>query len=50
MINHFFQVKNETFSDAQINNDLNKISKWAFEQKILFNHDPSKQAMEMFFP
>ena len=31
MINHFFQVKNETFSDAQINNDLNKISKWAFE-------------------
>ena len=27
----FSKVKNETFSDAQINNDLNKISKWAFE-------------------
>ena len=46
----FSKVKNETFSDAQLNNDLNKISKWAFEWKILFNHDPSKEAMEMFFP
>ena len=27
----FSKVKDETFSDSQLNNDLNKISKWAFQ-------------------
>ena len=26
----FSKAKDETFSDTQLNNDLNKISKWAF--------------------
>ena len=28
---------------------MNKISKWAFQWKILFNPDPSKQAIEICF-
>ena len=43
------KVKDETFSDIQLNNDLNKISKWAFQRKMLFNPDPSKQAIEICF-
>ena len=31
-------------------NDLNKISKWAFEWKMLFNPDPSKRATVTCFP
>ena len=47
----FSKVKDATFSDTQLNNDLNKISKWAFQWKMLFNPDPSKQAIEIcFFP
>ena len=26
----FSKAKDETFSDTQLNNDLNKLSKWAF--------------------
>ena len=45
----FSKVKDATFSDTQLNNDLNKISKWAFQWKMLFNPDPSKQAIEICF-
>ena len=45
----FSKVKDETFSDTQLNNDLNKISKWDFQWKILFNPDPSKQVLEICF-
>ena len=45
----FSKVKDETFSDTQLNNDLNKISKWAFQWKMLFNPDRSKQAIEICF-
>ena len=45
----FSKVKNATFSDTQSNNDLNKISKWAFQWKMLFNPDPSKQTIEICF-
>ena len=45
----FSKVKDETSSDTQLNNDLNKISKWAFQWKMLFNPDPSKQAIEICF-
>ena len=47
----FSNVKDATFSGTQLNNDLNRISKWAFQWKVLFNPDPSKQALEIiFFP
>ena len=50
MIHRFFsKVKYETSSNTQFNNDLNKISKWAFQWKVLFNPDPSKQAIEICF-
>ena len=45
----FSKVKDATFSDTQLNNELNKISKWAFQWKMLFNPDPSKQAIEICF-
>ena len=45
----FSKVKEVTFSDTQLNNDLNKISKCAFQWKMLFNLDPSKQAIEICF-
>ena len=44
------KVKSATFLDTQLlNNDLNKISKWAFQWNMLFNPDPSKQAIEICF-
>ena len=50
MISHFFQkLKTKPYFDTQLNNDLNKISKWAFQWKMLFNPDPSKQAIEISF-
>ena len=45
----FSEVKDATVSHTQLNNDLNKISKWAFQWKMLFNPDPSKQAIEICF-
>ena len=49
MIHRFFQKlkKDATFSDTQLNNDLNKISELAFQWKMLFNPDPIKQAIEI---
>ena len=44
----FLNIKDETFSDTRFNNDLNKISKCAFQWKILFTPDLSKQAIEVF--
>ena len=40
----FLKIIDEAFSDAQLNNE---ISKWAFQWKMLFNLDPSKQAIEI---
>ena len=45
MTHRFFQKLRQIFSDIQLNNDLNKISKWAFQWKMLFNPDRSKQAI-----
>ena len=45
----FSEVKDATVSHTQLINDLNKISKWAFQWKMLFNPDPSKQAIEIRF-
>ena len=45
----FSKVKDSTFSDTQLNNDLNKINTWAFQWKMLFNNDPSKQTIVICF-
>ena len=37
-----------TFAN-ELNNDLKKISDWAFQWKMSFNPDPSKQAQEVIF-
>ena len=42
-------VKNENESANTLNNDLLLISKWAYNWKLLFNPDPSKQAQEVLF-
>ena len=36
-------------SASDINNDLKLISDWAFQWKMSFNPDPSKQAQEIIF-
>ena len=38
-----------TTSANEINNDLKKISDWAFQRKMRFNPDPSNQAQEVIF-
>ena len=38
-----------TTSANEPNNDLKKISDWAFQWKMSFNPDPSKQAQELIF-
>ena len=36
-------------SARELNNDLKKINKWAFQWKMSFNPNPSKQAQEVIF-
>ena len=38
-----------TTSENELNNDLKKISDWAFQWKMSFKTDPSKQAQEVIF-
>ena len=38
-----------TTSANELNNDLKKVSDWAFQWKMIFNPDPSKQAQEVIF-
>ena len=45
----FSEVKDATVSHTELNNDLNKISRRTFQWKMLFNPDPSKQAIEICF-
>ena len=45
----FSLVKNVDASNIDLNNDLKKIGQWAFQWKMSFNPDPTKQAEEMFF-
>ena len=45
-----FSKTNDTdTSNTDINNDLVKISKWAYQLKISFNLDINKQATEIYF-
>ena len=45
----FSVVKNVDTSNNDLNNDLKKIGEWAFQWKMSFNPDPSKQAQELIF-
>ena len=45
----FSVVRDINTSAAHLNNDLRKISNWAFQWKMGFNPDPSEQAQEFIF-
>ena len=42
-------VQNPLQTAADLNHDLDLISKWTFQWKMSFNHEPSKQAVELLF-
>ena len=45
----FSVVKNVDASNIDLNNNLKKIGDWAFQWKMNFNPDPTKQAQELIF-
>ena len=45
----FSVVPDVNASARELNDDLKKINKWAFQWKMSFNPDPSKQAQEVIF-
>ena len=45
----FSKVIGKNNLNSQLNSDLAKISKWAFQWKMFFNPDPNKQAIEVCF-
>ena len=45
----FSKVNDKSNSISQLNSDLAKISKWAFQWKMSFNPDPNKQAIKVCF-
>ena len=45
----FSVVHNVTQSTSELNDDLEKISNWAYQGKMYFNPDKSKQAQEIIF-
>ena len=45
----FSVVRDITLSAKNLNDDLKKIKKWAFQWKMSFNLDPNKQAEEVVF-
>ena len=45
----FSVVHDVSTSASDINSDLTLISNWAFQWKMSFNPDPSKQAQEIIF-
>ena len=49
MIHHFCYVYNPLLSAEIVNKDLIKISKWAYDWKMSFNPDITKQAQEVIF-
>ena len=45
-----FNVTHDINASAnELNDDLKKVSNWAFQWKMSFNPDPSKQAQEVIF-
>ena len=45
----FSVAQDITLSARNLNDDLKKISKWAFQWKMSLNPDPNKQAQEVIF-
>ena len=45
----FSVVKNVDASNIDLKNDFKKIDEWAFQWKMSFNPDPTKQAQELIF-
>ena len=45
----FSVISDPTITARLLNNDLEKIQQWAFQWKMSFNPDPSKQAQEIIF-
>ena len=45
----FFIVHDIDLSSKQLNDDLKKVSDWAYQWKMSFNADLSKQAQEVIF-
>ena len=45
----FSKVIDKNNSNSQLNSDLAKLSKWAFQWKMSFNPDPNKQTMKVRF-
>ena len=45
----FFVIHNANTTAKELNNDLEKINRWAYQWKMSFNPDTSKQAQEVIF-
>ena len=45
----FSVIHDINISSAELNDDLKKISEWAFQWKMIFNLDATKQAQEVIF-
>ena len=45
----FSVVRDPINTSQELNNDLHKVSLWAYKWKMSFNPDPSKQAQEVIF-
>ena len=45
----FLLIPKKQWSAQNLNEDSNKINHWAFQQKMIFNPDLSKQAQELIF-
>ena len=45
----FSQIKNVDASNIDLNDDLKNIGEWAFQWKMNFNPDPTKQAQGVIF-
>ena len=45
----FSVVHDITTSSCDLNYDLSRVKEWAFQWKMSFNHEPSKQAEEVIF-
>ena len=45
----FSVIKDPQLSASDLNHDLEVINQWAYQWKLAFNPDPTKQAMEILF-
>ena len=45
----FSVIHDTNISAGELNEDLKKISEWAFQWKMIFNPDATKQAQEVIF-